>query len=188
MWSWYVPPPFTQPDRAYFGQKDIQQAIVIRRLVDDLLFSYPQGAKRVRVLPTARDPRDQLALSSRNKYLDAHGRAVAPLLYRALCAGEAMWASLRAQGVAPEARVQPTLSAARAVILQHTYAPDEVARCELDYISLNDTQTLEPLTPEDPPSADAAILSGAMWVRNHAGASAPAARLIDNVLLDYTLD
>ena len=53
------------PDRAYFGQKDIQQSIVIRRLVDDLLFTFPHVSKNVRVMPTARDPIDGLALSSR---------------------------------------------------------------------------------------------------------------------------
>ena len=72
-----------QPDVAYFGQKDAQQALVIRRLVRDLDIPV-----RVEVCPTVRDP-DGLALSSRNAYLDADERARAGALSRALRAAEA---------------------------------------------------------------------------------------------------
>src|SRR5207253_7766689 len=58
-----------RPQRAYFGQKDAQQAAVIRRLVRDLNFDVD-----VRVLPTVRDD-DGLALSSRNAYLTPDERA-----------------------------------------------------------------------------------------------------------------
>jgi len=69
------------PCRAYFGEKDYQQLAVIRRLVQDL--SLPV---EVVGCPTVRDT-DGLALSSRNAYLTAAERAVAPALYRALSAG-----------------------------------------------------------------------------------------------------
>jgi pantoate--beta-alanine ligase len=71
-----------QPDVAYFGQKDAQQAIVIRRMVRDLDFPL-----RIEVLPTVREP-DGLAMSSRNAYLDASERKRASALSRALSAAE----------------------------------------------------------------------------------------------------
>src|SRR5262245_23246570 len=66
------------PDVAYFGQKDAQQAAVIRRMVRDLDFPL-----RVEVLPTVRE-RDGLAMSSRNAYLQPEERERAPAISRAL--------------------------------------------------------------------------------------------------------
>lgn len=76
-----------RPDRAYFGQKDGQQAAVIRQLIRDLNL----GVDLV-VVPTVRDP-DGLALSSRNAYLTAEQRAAAPVLYRALQRAEQLFAA-----------------------------------------------------------------------------------------------
>ncbi len=67
-----------QPDVAYFGQKDAQQALLIRRMVCDL-----DVPVRVRVCPIVREP-DGLALSSRNQYLDPTQRRHAPALHDAL--------------------------------------------------------------------------------------------------------
>jgi len=71
-----------QPEVAYFGQKDAQQAAVIRRMVRDLDFPV-----HVEVLPTVREP-DGLAMSSRNAYLNAGDRQRAVALSRALRAAE----------------------------------------------------------------------------------------------------
>lgn len=74
-----------QPDRAYFGQKDAQQALIIRRMVADLNFPL-----EVVVCPTVREA-DGLAMSSRNVYLNPSERQAAPVLYRALTAAQAAY-------------------------------------------------------------------------------------------------
>ena len=88
------------PDVAYFGQKDAQQAMVIRRLVEDLNFPV-----RVEVCPTVREP-DGLAMSSRNVRLSGEERQRAASLHRALRsiqaavdAGESDAAAVRARGL-----------------------------------------------------------------------------------------
>jgi pantoate--beta-alanine ligase len=73
----------TRPDLAYFGQKDAQQLLIIRKMVADLDFPV-----EVVAVPTVREP-DGLAMSSRNVYLTPFDREVALTLSRALHAGEA---------------------------------------------------------------------------------------------------
>jgi pantoate--beta-alanine ligase len=68
----------TQPKRAYFGQKDIQQLLLVRQMVRD--FGLPV---RIIACPTVREP-DGLAMSSRNAYLDPGRRRAAPAIYQAL--------------------------------------------------------------------------------------------------------
>ena len=74
-----------RPDRAYFGQKDGQQSLVIKRLNRDLNL----GAEIV-VMPTVREP-DGLAMSSRNVYLTPQQRCNAAVLYKALSRAREMW-------------------------------------------------------------------------------------------------
>jgi pantoate--beta-alanine ligase len=68
-----------RPDLALFGQKDYQQFLVIRRVVDELFL----GALELRAVPTVREA-DGLAMSSRNSYLSTEERSLAPMLYRTL--------------------------------------------------------------------------------------------------------
>ena len=71
-----------KPNIAYFGQKDAQQAVVIKKMVEGLNFDI-----KIKVLPIVRED-DGLAMSSRNTYLTAVERAQATVLFRALCAVE----------------------------------------------------------------------------------------------------
>ena len=68
----------TEPDKAFFGQKDAQQCLIIKKLVRDLNFK-----AEILILPTVREA-DGLAKSSRNSYLDAKERVTAPAIYKAL--------------------------------------------------------------------------------------------------------
>jgi pantoate--beta-alanine ligase len=76
-----------QPERAYFGEKDLQQLAVIRRMAHDL--ALPVSIVGV---PTVREP-DGVALSSRNAYLNAAERRAAPVVYRALLRARELCAS-----------------------------------------------------------------------------------------------
>ncbi|NTW04184.1 MAG: pantoate--beta-alanine ligase, partial [Oscillochloris sp.] len=76
-----------QPTRAYFGQKDAQQTVVVRQMVRDL--NIPT---EIVVSPTVREP-DGLALSSRNTYLTPEQRRAATVLYRALTAARERYAA-----------------------------------------------------------------------------------------------
>jgi pantoate--beta-alanine ligase len=79
-----------RPTRAYFGQKDFQQSIIIKRMAKDLNFD-----SEIVVCPTIRE-HDGLAMSSRNAYLGKEQRAAATILYRSLCrASDAIKAGTR---------------------------------------------------------------------------------------------
>ena len=112
------------PDVAYFGQKDAQQALVIRRLVRDLDIPV-----RIEVCPTVREP-EGLALSSRNAYLTPDERERALGLSRALRAAEA---TVRAGQV----DAQAVLGAARGELDAHGIDPD--------YLELRSTADLSPV-------------------------------------------
>jgi pantoate--beta-alanine ligase len=117
-----------QPDDAYFGQKDAQQALIIRRLVRDL-----DMAVRVEICPTVREP-DGLAMSSRNVRLDPAARRRAPALARALHAVEAAVA----EGERDAARA---LAAGAPILAEAEITPE--------YFAAVSAHSLEPVTQLD---------------------------------------
>jgi pantoate--beta-alanine ligase len=114
-----------RPTRAYFGQKDYQQTLVVRRMVRDLAVSVA-----IEVLPTVREA-DGLAMSSRNAYLTAAQRAQAPVLYRSLCA-------LRDRARAAQRDTSRLREAALEVLR-------EAPQVQLEYLEVLSAATLEPL-------------------------------------------
>ena len=111
-----------QPDRAYFGQKDYQQLLVIRRMVRDLSFPI-----EVVAVPTVREE-DGLAMSSRNAYLNPQERKAATVLIRALRLGHERVES----GERNAQRVRTAM--------QELIAQEPLAR--LEYLSIADPETL----------------------------------------------
>jgi pantoate--beta-alanine ligase len=112
-----------QPARAYFGQKDAQQAAVIRRMARDLNFPL-----EVVVCPTVREP-DGLAMSSRNAYLNPEQRRAATVLYRALSAAKGAY-----EAGERDAEALRTL-------MRETLAAEPLA--EMQYVSCADYDTLQ---------------------------------------------
>jgi len=140
-----------RPDVAVFGEKDFQQLAIVRRMTVDLDF----GIEIVGV-PTVREA-DGLALSSRNRLLDADLRAAA------VCVPRALAAAVDAVG-AGERRSAAILDAAVRVIVAEP-------RARLDYAELRDPETLELVEEVGAPT----LLALAVWVGS--------VRLIDNSVL-----
>ncbi|MEX5727401.1 pantoate--beta-alanine ligase [Rhodovulum iodosum] len=137
----------TQAERAFFGEKDYQQLMVVRRLVRDL-----DVPVEIVGCPTVRED-DGLALSSRNVRLSPAARAVAPALYRAL--------KQAAGAIAGGAPVSPALQAGREAILAAGYS-------EVEYLELRAAGTLAPLAALDRPARvlAAARLDGVRLIDN----------------------
>lgn len=170
-------------ERAYFGQKDVQQTVVIRRMVQDFHLD-----TEIRVGGTVRE-NDGLAMSSRNVYLGSRRRAVGLVFYRAMKAAEKAYESGKfsrddvlgaAYGVANQILSE-----------QQALQPSERALYEVDYISLADPDSLDELQVVDP--SKGAILSGALKMvpleepkpdedTGLGGGQVPV-RLIDNLVL-----
>jgi len=122
----------TQPAKAYFGQKDAQQAIVIRKMVADLNMNL-----EIVTLPTVREP-DGLALSSRNTYLSPEERRAATVLYRALTLAQELWS----WGEKEAERLRQEMTA---LIKKEQLAT-------IDYVSITNTETLDELNTVKSPA------------------------------------
>ena len=121
-----------QPDNAYFGQKDAQQAVVIKKMAAELNMNL-----NIVLGPTIRE-KDGLALSSRNSYLNPEERQAATVLYKALTQAKNLWK----QG---ETNADTIRREMRLLIQQEALAGE-------DYVSISDASTLEELSIIDRPA------------------------------------
>lgn len=168
-----------QPDRVYFGQKDVQQSILIKRMVQD--FHIPT---EVRVMSTSRE-KDGLAMSSRNVYLGEQRRQQATILHKALKAAEAVYES-------GEYSRQSILGAAEDVVATELLANKNTSSArapfEFVYMSLADPSEMDEIEGNVDPTRGA-ILSGAVKMmpvlapQNEEERAQKPVRLIDNIIL-----
>jgi pantoate--beta-alanine ligase len=114
-----------QPDKAYFGQKDAQQLMVIRQMVSDLNLSL-----EIVAVPTVREG-DGLAMSSRNTYLNPEERKQAVVLYQALTLAQKLYSDGEKD--------------AKTIRQQMTELIQKQPRAKIDYISIADAETLDEL-------------------------------------------
>jgi len=114
-----------QPDRAYFGQKDAQQAAVIKQMARDLDFPL-----EIVVCPIVREA-DGLAMSSRNVYLTPEQRAAAPVLHRALCAARNAWLAGAREGERLRRAMRDVLDAEPLARVDYVSAADPATLAEL---------------------------------------------------------
>ena len=121
-----------QPTRAYFGQKDAQQAIVIKKMVADLNMNL-----EIVVVPTVRES-NGLAMSSRNTYLNPEERQAATVLFKALSLARELW-----QGGEKDADK---------IRHQMTSLIHKEPLAKIDYVSIADANTLEELKKIDRPA------------------------------------
>ncbi|MEA3441910.1 MAG: pantoate--beta-alanine ligase [Chloroflexota bacterium] len=121
-----------QPTRAYFGQKDAQQSMVIKRMVADLNMDL-----EIVVVPTVRES-DGLAMSSRNTYLDPEERPAATVLFKALSLAKELW--------------QQGEKDADQIRRQMTSRIEKEPLAKINYISIVDVNTLEELKIIKPPA------------------------------------
>jgi pantoate--beta-alanine ligase len=117
-----------EPDRAYFGQKDAQQTVVIRRMVKDLNFPVD-----IVVCPTVREP-DGLALSSRNAYLGPEERKAATVLYRALVSAKNSYEKGEKDGTVLRSVMQSVIESEPLAVAEYISAADPETLLELQQI------------------------------------------------------
>ncbi|KAH8168555.1 pantoate-beta-alanine ligase domain-containing protein [Sarocladium implicatum] len=170
-----------QPERVYFGQKDVQQTVIIKRLVEDFMLPID-----VVVCPTERES-DGMARSSRNVYLGPRRRKVGLVLSQALFVAQQRFKSGECSREAILGPAQELLD--QSVELQRALGQDG-APFEVDYISLADPQTMMEVDEVDP--SKGAVVSGAIKMlqiekpaegEDLGYKGGPPVRLIDNVIL-----
>ena len=162
-----------QPDKSYFGQKDFQQAVIIRKMVEDLNVD-----TKIKILPTVRE-KDGLAMSSRNAYLNKDERRTATILYRSLTEAK----HLIENGLTDVEKIKKRM---RALIKKENISDPpsprrrqsgsgasetRLRRASIDYIEIREPETLRPVKKI---SEDVVILLAVRIGK---------VRLIDNVII-----
>jgi len=171
------------PERVYFGQKDVQQTVVIKRMVKDLHLPLD-----VRIGQTSREP-DGMAMSSRNVYLGTRRRRVGTILSELLRAAKEQHAA--GKRTRSDILWQANDKAMTKKMEQEDLHPHERALFDVDYISLADPDTMEEVDEVD--DGRGAIVSGAIKMMpleapsegedcGLGGGTVPV-RLIDNLIL-----
>ena len=140
-----------QPDIAVFGEKDYQQLVIIKKMVDDL--GYPV---EIQSSATVRED-DGLAMSSRNQYLSDQQRSIAPRLYQLLCA-----AKEQVHSKMPFSDIE---AGAMQSLTQAGFKPE--------YFSIRCANSLAPASAEPSGNKKALVILAAAWLGK--------ARLIDNI-------
>ncbi|MCK4648742.1 pantoate--beta-alanine ligase [bacterium] len=165
-----------KPHKAYFGQKDFQQTVVITKMAEDLDMDV-----EVIVLPTIRE-KDGLATSSRNVYLTKKEREIAPILYKSLKMAEEL--------------IKEGERDSKKIVRKMKELIKKEKLVKLEYIAITDPQTLQeikrikkgacPVRSNPPPSgADASPLARTSnGVNISLAARIGRARLIDNITID----
>ena len=170
------------PEQVYFGQKDVQQTVIIKKMVKDFCLD-----TKVVIGDTQREP-DGLALSSRNVYLGTRRRNFATLLSNTLKVAEAAYC----QGCRSRMQLLGPANDFLDLLLkeQLQLKPEERVTFEVDYISLADPDTMEEIEEID--EKRGAILSGAVKMlpvespqdgEDLGLSGGPPVRLIDNIIL-----
>jgi pantoate--beta-alanine ligase len=170
------------PEKVYFGQKDVQQTVVIKKMVKDFCINTEV------VIGDTRREKDGLAMSSRNVYLGTRRRKLATVLSMALKVAEKGYVS---GGRSRDEILGPAMELTKLLLMeQHGLKPEERVRFEVDYLALSDPDTMMEIEEVD--SSKGAILSGAIKFfpvespqpgEDLGEAGGPVVRLIDNIII-----
>ncbi|MFZ3091624.1 MAG: pantoate--beta-alanine ligase [Nitrospirota bacterium] len=129
-----------KPDKAFFGQKDYQQTVVIKRMVADLNMDID-----IEVLPTVREP-DGLTMSSRNSYLNQEERTAATCLYKSLMKAEEL--------------IKTGEKNSEKIIIEMKKIIEAESLARIDYINIRDADTLDDISLID----RKVVIALAVWI------------------------
>uniref|UniRef100_A0A7S0CIR9 Pantoate--beta-alanine ligase n=1 Tax=Proboscia inermis TaxID=420281 RepID=A0A7S0CIR9_9STRA len=155
-----------QPTRAYFGQKDAAQCVLIQRIVEDLNIPV-----EIVIMDTVREA-DGLAMSSRNAYLTETERQCAPIINKALRAAKEQWLETNIPESSSKVDMHKIPAKDLAATVRQVLNQESLVS-EIYYVSVDSCQTMQPLSEV---GSSGAVISLAVKVGS--------VRLIDNIVLN----